>query len=137
MRIVLDTNVLVAGLRSRFGASYRILQMLGSAQFQPLISPPLCLEIEDVLGRPGLLTNDTKQEIDDFLDFYLSQCVECRIYFLWRPYLPDPKDDLLLELALAGNADFIVTHNTRDFRGVDAFGIQAVTPAKFLGILHV
>ncbi len=135
MRVVIDTNVLVSALRSRRGASFRLLQNLGWTQFQPIISPPLCLEYEDVFRRPGLLPGLVPQDINDFLDFYLSQSIECRIHFLWRPHLPDPKDDLLLELALAGNAPFIITHNTRDFQGVEALGIRAVTPDEFQTIL--
>jgi len=111
------------------------VQKLGSAQFQPIISPPLCLEYEDVFRRPGLLPGYAPEDIGDFLDYILSECVECRIHFLWRPHLPDPKDDLVLELALAGSARFIITHNTRDFQGVDALGIGAVTPDDFLSIL--
>jgi len=58
--------------------------------------------------------------------------VECRIHFLWRPYLQDPKDDLVLELALAGAAEVIITHNLRDFKGVQSLGIAAMTPNAFL-----
>ena len=137
MRIVLDTNVLVSALRSQRGASFQLLQQLGTLLFRPIISPPLCLEYEDVLRRPGLIPGVTEQDIGDFLDYILSECLECRIHFLWRPHLPDPKDDLILELALAGNAPFIVTHNTRDFRGVESLGIRAVTPDEFLRILSV
>jgi len=136
LRIVMDTNVLAAGLRSRRGASFRLLQLLGDGVFRPVISPPLCLEYEDVLNRPDLLPSATPQNIYDFLDYFLSQCEECRIYFLWRPHLPDSKDDLLLELALAGRASFIVTHNIRDFKGVESLGIRPVTPAAFLSILN-
>ena len=135
MRVVIDTNVLVSALRSRHGASFRLTQLLGSPQFQPIISPPLCLEHEDVFRRPGLLPGYTAQDIDDFLDYFLSECIECRIHFLWRPHLPDPKDDLVLELALAGGARFIVTHNVRDFKSLDALQIRAVTPDEFLTIL--
>ena len=135
VRVVIDTNVLVSALRSRRGASFQLVKKLGSTQFQPVISPPLCLEYEDVFRRPGLLPGFTEEDIGDFLDYFLSECVECRIYFLWRPHLPDPKDDLVLELALAGNAPFIITHNIRDFQGVDALGIRAVTPDDFLRIL--
>lgn len=111
------------------------MQKLGSPRFQPIISPPLCLEYEDVFRRPGLLPGYTPHDIGEFLDYFLSECLECRIHFLWRPHLPDPKDDLVLELALAGSALFIITYNTRDFHGMDAFGIQAVTPNDFLSIL--
>lgn len=135
MRVVIDTNVLVAALRSRRGASYRLIQKLGSPQFQPAISPPLCLEYEDVFRRPGLVTDYTSEDISDFLDYFLSVSVECRIHFLWRPHLPDPKDDLVLELALSASATYIVTHNMRDFQGVDVLGIRAVTPDEFLSIL--
>ena len=135
MRVVIDTNVLLASLLSRRGASFRLIQGLGSLRFQPVISPPLCLEYEDVFHRPGLLSGYTSQDIDDFLDYYLSQCVECRIHFLWRPHLPDLKDDLVLELALAGGAPYIITHNIRHFRGAESLGIRAVTPDEFLGIL--
>jgi putative PIN family toxin of toxin-antitoxin system len=135
VRVVIDTNVLVSALLSRRGASFKLMKKVGSPGFQPIISPPLCLEYEDVLLRPGLLPSYTAEDIGDFLDFLLSQCFECRIHFLWRPHLPDPKDDLVLELALAGGASFIITHNTRDFRGVDALGIRAVTPDEFLAIL--
>ena len=135
MRVVIDTNVLVSAMRSRRGASFRLLQKLGSGRFQPVISPPLCLEYEDVFRRPGLLPDYSSEDLGDFLDYFLSKCIECRIHFLWRPHLPDPKDDLLLELALAGNARFIVTHNTRDFRDVASLGIRVVTPDEFLSIL--
>ncbi len=135
MRVVIDTNVLVSALRSQQGASFHLLQKVGSAQFQPIISPPLCLEYEDVPRRPGLVPGSTEQVIGDFLNYILSECVECRIHFLWRPHLPDPKDDLVLELALAGNAPFIITHNTKDFRGMESLGIRAVTPDEFLRIL--
>jgi predicted nucleic acid-binding protein len=115
--------------------SFQLVQKLGSGRFQPVISPPLCLEYEDVFRRPGLLPAYTAQEIGDFLDYILSECIECRIHFLWRPRLPDPKDDLVLELALAGGAQFIITYNIRDFQGLDSFGIQAVTPGAFLSII--
>ena len=135
MKCVIDTNVLVSALRSRRGASFRLVQKLGSPQFQPIISPPLCLEYEDVFRRPGVLPDYTSEDIDDFLDYFLSESIECRIHFLWRPHLPDHKDDLVLELALAGGAAFIVTHNVQDFQGVEALGIRAVTPDDFLSIV--
>lgn len=135
MRVVIDTNVLVSALRSRRGASFRLVQKLGSSQFQAIISPPLCLEYEDVFRRPGMLPGYTTEDIGDFLDYFLSVSIECPIHFLWRPHLPDPKDDLVLELALAGSAAYIITHNWRDFHDVEAFGIRVVTPDDFLSIV--
>ncbi len=86
-------------------------------------------------AAPDCFPAHSPQDISDFLDYFLSQCIECRIHFLWRPHLPDPKDDAVLELALAGSAPLIITHNTRHFRSADALGIRAVTPDQFLRIL--
>jgi putative PIN family toxin of toxin-antitoxin system len=136
IHVVLDTNVLVSALRSRRGASFRLLQFLGTGQFLPIVSPPLCVEYEDVLSRPGLLPGYAPEDIRDFLDYLLSQSMECRVHFLWRPHLPDPKDDLVLEVALAGSAPFIITYNLRDFVGVGSFGIRAITPAQCLTLMR-
>jgi predicted nucleic acid-binding protein len=75
-------------------------------------------------------------EIDSFIDSICKVSMEAYIYFRWRPFLPDPKDDLVFECALASGATHIVTHNGRDFRGLDPFGISVVTPNEFLRILE-
>jgi predicted nucleic acid-binding protein len=111
------------------------LQLLGTGRFEPLISPPLCLEYEDVLRRREVLPHLTETDARDFIDYFVSQSIECRIHFLWRPFLPDPKDDLVLELALAGAARFILTHNLKHFGKAMSLGIDAVTPRAFLDIL--
>ena len=75
------------------------------------------------------------EQIDSILN---SLCMLCRhqiVHFLWRPYLPDPKDDHVLELAVAANAEFIVTHNVKDFKRVDKFNIEALTPKQFLEMI--
>ncbi len=134
-RIVLDTNVLVAGLRSRRGASFKLLSLIGEAPFEICLSVPLLFEYEDVLNRAALKV--PKSAVEDVLDYLCSVAHLQEIHFLWRPLLKDPKDDMVLELAVASGAAEIVTFNIADFQSVDQFGVQAVTPAKFLVELGV
>ena len=135
MLAFLDTNVLVAALRSRHGASNAVLQRMALRQFQPAVSTALCLEYDDVLHRPEKIPAYTPQQITDFIDSVLSVAREAYIYFRWRPFLRDPNDDLVFECALAAGATHIVTFNSNDFEGVSAFGITVVTPSDFLHIL--
>lgn len=131
-RVVLDTNVLVAGLRSRRGASFRLLEKLGedAPAFQPCLSVPLVLEYESALRRvEGIEKADTEALVD-----YLCLIGDLReIYFLWRPFLRDPADEMVLEVGVEASAEAIVTHNLRDFAGVrEQFGIRVITPGTFL-----
>jgi len=135
MRIVFDTSVLVAAARSRHGASHALLSRLPDPRFQPAISIPVFVEYRAVLLRPENLLHRSAPQADGFLDFLLSVSHLQEIYFLWRPVLPDPDDDLLFELAVAANARYVVTHNLRDFRGMEKWGIRAVTPSDFLELL--
>lgn len=133
--IVIDTNVLVAGLRSQRGAAFRLLQLVGEGYFGINLSVPLLLEYEDVLyrGTPDLPVS--RRVIDATLDYHSAVARRHQIFFLWRPFLRDPKDDLVLELAVKANCDYIVTFNQRDFVGVEQFNLRAVTPAEFLALI--
>ena len=131
-RIVVDTNVLVAGLRSRQGASFRLLQLLGTGRFEIAISVPLVLEYEDALMRFVRMVGFDETEIAAVIDYVCAVGLRQRIYFLWRPMLPDPKDDLVLELAVAANCEGIVTFNAKVFLGVEQFGLWIMTPREFL-----
>jgi putative PIN family toxin of toxin-antitoxin system len=134
IKAVLDTNVLVAGLRSRNGASNQVIAATAKKRFVPILSIPLFFEYLDVLTRPGMVPLSSKRAEEFCLSFVtISQLQE--IYFLWRPLLPDPKDDMVLEVAVAGGVSHIVTFNLGDFRPAAAFGIQATNPATFLSIL--
>lgn len=134
-RIVLDTNVLVAGLRSRRGASFQLLRLLGSEHFEPCVSVPLMFEYEDVLNRASLAL--PKAAVNDVLDYLCSVSHHQEIHYLWRPYLNDPKDDLVLEVAVASQSSAIITFNLSDFAPVTKFGLKAQTPGDFLGEIGV
>jgi putative PIN family toxin of toxin-antitoxin system len=136
-RVVVDTNVVVAGLRSRRGASFRLLSEVGKGRFEIALSVPLVLEYEDALLRHSDVTKLTRADVDAVLDYFCSVAHLQRIFYLWRPILPDAKDDLLLELAVAARCRSIVTFNRRHFVGADKFGVSAVAPGPFLSRLGV
>lgn len=136
-RIVLDTNVLVAGLRSSLGASNRLLELVGTGRFTHVVSVALLFEYEAALMRPESGIRLSRRAINDVLDYLCAAGHRQEIYFLWRPTLPDPSDDLVLEVAAHGRCDRIVTFNTRDFVGSERFGVQVETPARFLRSLGV
>jgi len=132
VRIILDTNVLYAGLYSSRGASFRVLQAIEEGKLKVVISTTLLFEYEDILKRNQVVLGLRNQEIEKMLDYLCMQSEHQKIYFLWRPHLPDPKDDHLLELAIASGINFIVTHNTKDFKGAEEFGIRSITPKELL-----
>ena len=131
-RIILDTNVLYAGLYSSRGASFKILQAIEEGKLKMVLSTTLLFEYEDILKRNQVDLGLSNQEIEKVLDYFCMKSEHQKIYFLWRPCLPDPKDDHLLELAIASRTKLIVTHNTKDFEGVEQFDIRSITPKTFL-----
>jgi putative PIN family toxin of toxin-antitoxin system len=131
-RVTLDTNVVVAALRSDEGASFRLLSLVGSGRFEIALSVALVLEYEDALQRHLPESPFDEDELGALLDYLCSVGHRQEIFYLWRPVLRDPGDDLVLEVAVASRSDFIVTFNQRDFAGSEAFGIRVVTPSSFL-----
>ncbi|MDR2035003.1 MAG: putative toxin-antitoxin system toxin component, PIN family [Helicobacteraceae bacterium] len=131
-RIVIDTNVLVSATRSRNGASFRLFSLLPSGKFEIAVSTPLVLEYEDAAKRsyPNKALSDA--DIDAILDYVCQVAHKQKIYYLWRPILSDPKDDLVLELAVAANAKSIVTFNAKDFRQAERFGVEVIRPQDYL-----
>lgn len=137
MKVILDTSVLVAAARSRRGASFAVVSHLPSPKFQIALTVALYTEYQAVLSRaehlpPGLGP-------DDALGFcrYLASIAHLQdVHYLWRPFLRDPDDDMVVECAAASGSRYIVTHNVHDFRRVTELGIQAVTPAAFLEVLR-
>jgi putative PIN family toxin of toxin-antitoxin system len=130
--IVIDTNVLIAALRSRRGASFKVISLMDGGLFQLSISVPLILEYESAAKRISKSLGITYSDIDDILDYICHIASHHKIYYLWRPFLRDPADDMVLEVAVESESDFIVTHNIRDFIGIEQFGIEAITPKQLL-----
>jgi len=136
LKVVIDTNVLIAALRSQNGASYQLLLMWDSDKSNAFISVPLFTEYESVAKRLVVSHGLDITVIDDILD-YLCLVSSCRreIYYLWRPFLRDPSDDMVLELAVAAECEFIVTFNQADFKGAEQFGIRVLTPKELLKLI--
>ena len=136
MRVVLDTNVLVAALRSRNGASFQLLRLLRANRFEVALSVPLAFQYEGVLVRHAKELGLSKHEAAGLVDYFCQVAHKQEIHFLWRPTLSDPGDEFVLEVAVAAGCKVIVTHNTRDFRGAGRFGISVITPGEFLVLLE-
>lgn len=132
LRVVLDTNILVSALRSRRGASFRVLDMVGTERFDIVLSVPLVLEYEDAAKRAARAAGLRHADIEAVIDYLCLVGVPRGVFFLWRPLLKDPRDDMVLEAAVEGECDAIVTHNVRDFAGCEKFGISALRPGAFL-----
>jgi len=131
--IIIDTNVFVSALMSRTGASYKLLNLIGTGQFEISVSVPLVLEYEDAAKRfMGSRIRLSEQDSDNVIDYICSAAHHHRVYYLWRPMLKDARDDMVLELAVSASCRFIVTYNLNDFKGVERFGINPITPKTFL-----
>jgi putative PIN family toxin of toxin-antitoxin system len=131
--VVLDTNVLIAALRSKRGIAYKLLILLVDDLYVPNVSVPLFLEYESVAKREGMVPEEIpKDDIDAILDYLLSKSSIRKVFYLWRPILKDPKDDLVLEVAVESQCEYIITFNKKDFIGAEKFGIKVVTPKEFL-----
>ena len=131
-QVVIDTNVLIAAQRSQRGASSKLMLLVGTGRFDIHVSIPLVLEYEEVLLRQRLQLGLTQADVADIVDALCALATPHEIYFLWRPYLHDRKDELILELAVAARCDYIITYNKRDFSGVETFGIRVIDPRTFL-----
>ncbi len=137
VRVVFDTNILVAAARSRQGASFALISSIPTEAFQLCLSVALYVEWQAVLTRdrnlpPGI----TKDEALGFLRYLASQAHLQPIHFLWRPFLADADDDMILELAFAAGCPYIVTHNVKDFHGSEELGIRALIPRDFLNLIR-
>ena len=133
--IVVDTNVFVGACLGT-GASCRVVEACLAQRFQPLMGAALLAEYEDVLGRAPLFAKSRLGTVErsELLDIFLATCRWTRIYYGWRPNLRDEGDNHLVELAVAGGASHVVTHNLRDLENMELNfdGLTVVTPTQLL-----
>jgi predicted nucleic acid-binding protein len=127
--------VIVAGLRSRLGASHRLLERVAEERLVPLATTALFLEYEEVLRRPEqrLATGMDEKDLAGFMAAFASAAEPVEVHFLWRPRLADPDDEIVLEAAVSGRSKAIATHNVRHFESAAGeFAIERVPPGTFL-----
>lgn len=135
--VVIDTNVIISALRSKNGASFKLISMLNDGKFNITISVPLILEYEAVAIRNLDNLSIDKNDVKIFLDYLCKIGNKIKIFFLWRPFLRDPKDDFVLELAFNSESDFIITYNKKDFAGSENLGITILDPKEFIQLIEV
>ncbi len=137
MRVVFDTNILIAAARSRQGASFALMSMLPSKRFELALSVSLYTEWQAVLTRSeNLPAGMTPEDALSFLRYLASIAHLQDVFYLWRPRLKDPDDDMVLECAVAAGCSYIVTHNVRDFAGIESLSVQAIRPSDFLNLIR-
>ncbi len=130
--VVIDTNVILSALRSNQGKSFELISQIGTGCFSFAISVPLILEYEAILKKYLDRSLFSDVDIGSFIDYLCAAGVRTGIFYLWRPYLKDPFDDHVLEVAVNANADTIVTFNKKDFFAAESLGIKIQTPKEFL-----
>ena len=131
INVVIDTNVLISALRSNRGASFKLLSLVGTGKFDISLSVPLLVEYEAVCKRKKF-KHLIDTDIDGLLNYLCKVADKRDIFFLWRPFLKDPNDDMVLELAVEAGCEYIITYNLDDFKGIEQFGVEAITPKKIL-----
>jgi predicted nucleic acid-binding protein len=117
------------------GARRLGFSLVGEKLFDIVVSVPLVVEYEAAAKRQSRQLGLTHADIDDILDYLCQVGLQREILFLWRPVLRDPKDDLVLEVAVESECDYVVTHNRRDFAEAESFGVEVITPRRFLEII--
>ena len=136
-KIIIDTNVLLSALYSRRGASFKLISLVGQGYFDIVLSVPLFIEYKSIIKRNRSKIKLSDEKINDILNYLCLVSEHHEIYYLWRPFLRDPKDDMILELAVTARCKYIVTYNIRDFKGVEQFGIKVLSAKDFLNKIGV
>ena len=136
-KIIIDTKVLLSALYSRRGASFKLISLVGQGYFDIVLSVPLFIEYKSIIKRNRSKIKLSDEKINDILNYLCLVSEHHEIYYLWRPFLRDPKDDMILELAVTARCKYIVTYNIRDFKGVEKFGIKVLSAKDFLNKIGV
>jgi putative PIN family toxin of toxin-antitoxin system len=132
-RIVIDSNVLVAAVRSNRGWSHKLVRSLGAdRRWHPCVTAPLLQEYAEQIHSPSHTPAWSPENRDDFLDYVCGSASWFDVHFLWRPLLADEDDHVVLEAAVASSAAAIITFNKRDLEPAKRFGIAVMTPREFL-----
>ena len=127
-RIVIDAKLFVAALRSKNGASFQLVRLINNGKLTPVVSVPLVLEYEAAATRDLRATGLSASDIDALAACICGVAVDRQVHLVGRPFLRDPKANRILELAVASNAQFVVTLNTTDFQGAVQFAVCAIRP---------
>lgn len=138
-RLVIDTNVLVAAMRSKTGPSYALMQAIRQGRARMCASPALFLEYEDVLKRAEQLeaTGLAAEDVDAILGDLARLMTPVLTHYQWRPQLRDPSDEMVLEAAVNARAQAIATYNLRDFQPAKSFGIAVLKPEQVFIRLNI
>ena len=131
----MDTCILVSALRSKTGASHAVLQAVYAGRIRIALSVSLAMEYEAVCSRPGLVPALNEAQIRTVIDVLCALAHQQKVFFTWRPHLPDADDDHVFELAVASGAPYIITQNHRDFQGTDSLGVQTISAAQALSLI--
>lgn len=132
----MDTNVLVAGLRSKRGASHEVLQLLRAGRWTLLLSNTVLGEYHEVLHREVAALDLTHEDVDAYLDVICALAEQRTLTTAWEPAAADPDDEAFVQLAREAQVDYLVTHNVNDVAGAAQFSVQVVRPAEFLNAVR-
>jgi len=132
----MDTNVLVAGLRSRTGASYELLRLLRERKWTLVLSNTVLGEYHEILRRESSALKLAHADADAYLDVLCALAEQCALTSPWQPVATDPDDEPIVQLAREAKVSYLVTHNVRDVQGAAQFGVQVVRPSEFLELLR-
>ena len=137
IRAVMDTNVLLSGLRSNKGASSELLQLLRAGKWNLVLSNTVVAEYEEILKREAVNLSLSPKEIDKFLDALCLLADRHRLSIRWMPLLSDPNDEAFVHLASEADVEYLVTHNVKHLKPARQLGIKVVAPREFLSILRL